>query len=267
MKVDRIQSIQNDFEHLTDWMIGEVRTPFALRISCHQCGATEVIKMPHNLSYSCPQPAAERAFRNRGWVIGRRRKLDMCPACAQEDRDKRNARRTAANVAATTVTIADVWPETHNTNVIELKPVAIEEKPVVNTVVTTKKPVSEAISVTPPREMSRADKRIIFSKLDEVYSDEKSGYSNGWSDQRVATDLGVPLAWVTEIRDDSFGPEGHSPEAKALFEEVRKMLQEARSERENLAETVRVLNNGANKLSVEIDRLERKLALVEKGKI
>lgn len=57
----------------------------------------------------------------------------------------------------------------------------------------------------PPRQMTREDKRLIIAKLDEVYDGEDRGYGSGWTDERVAKDMGIPRAWVSEIRVDLFG--------------------------------------------------------------
>lgn len=264
MKAERLLSKHNDYEHLTDWMMDGVRAPFALRIWCSECGAREVAKIPNGLAYTCPQAMADKLFRNRGWVLGRRRKQDICPDCARRDREERNARRAAAN-AKTDPTIADIWPTTPPTNVIELKPVITEDTQPMPT--PAKTPTPALTVVVEPREMSRTDKRIIFSKLEQVYGDEHTGYSNGWSDQKVASDLGVAVDWVRTLRDENFGPEGHSPEAKVVFEETRKLLDEVRAEREKLVVKANELTAAASKLALEADRLERKLLQIEKGKM
>lgn len=263
MKAERVLSKHNDYEHLTDWMQDNVRVPFALRIWCSECGTSEVSKLPHGLAYTCQQAMADKLFRNRGWILGRKRKQDICPACARRDREERNNRRAAMN-AKTDPTIADIWPTRPTTNVIELKPVAIEDTPLMPT--PAKTPAALTI-VVEPREMSRADKRIIFNKLEEVYGDEHTGYSSGWSDQKVASDLGVAVDWVRTLRDENFGPEGHSPEAKAVFEETRKLLADMRAEREKLVVKANELTAAASKLALEADRLERKLTQIEKGKL
>ena len=64
--------------------------------------------------------------------------------------------------------------------------------------------VSEPVA---PKEPSRMDKRIIHTKLEEVYVDEFIGYRTEWNDDKVASNLGVPKEWVVMVRDDSFGPE------------------------------------------------------------
>lgn len=56
--------------------------------------------------------------------------------------------------------------------------------------VTPIKSVQEAAT----RMLGRDDRRIIFEKLNEVYVNDKVGYSAGWTDERVSTDLGVPGA-------------------------------------------------------------------------
>jgi len=81
----------------------------------------------------------------------------------------------------------------------------------------------------PPREPSRDDLRIIFEKLSETYVDDKTGYSPGWSDNRVAHDLGVPRAWVSRVRDEMFGPIGTNPEMQHFLQEAEVLLQDARA--------------------------------------
>jgi hypothetical protein len=78
------------------------------------------------------------------------------------------------------------------------------------------------------RVMSREDRRVIFDKLNSVYVDGKVGYGNGWTDDKVATDLGIPRAWVKLIRDENFGDEvGNESirhevaEAKLLLKTIR----------------------------------------------
>jgi len=72
-----------------------------------------------------------------------------------------------------------------------------------------------------PPEPSREDRRIIIAELESVYVDEKTGYSALWSDQKVAEKLGVPRKWVSDVREDLFGPEGSSEGAKELLAEAK----------------------------------------------
>lgn len=52
----------------------------------------------------------------------------------------------------------------------------------------------------------KQDKRVIISKLEEVYEDEERGYRRGWNDAKVAKDLGVEQEWVELVRAAIFGP-------------------------------------------------------------
>jgi hypothetical protein len=54
--------------------------------------------------------------------------------------------------------------------------------------------------------MSKADRRIIFNKIEDVYGDETIGYKGDWSDVKVSEDLGVKVEWVSLIREENFGP-------------------------------------------------------------
>ena len=48
-----------------------------------------------------------------------------------------------------------------------------------------------------------------MEKLDDVYGD--NAYGGAWTDTTVARDLNVPRAWVSEVREAFFGPEGSNP--------------------------------------------------------
>lgn len=102
----------------------------------------------------------------------------------------------------------------------------VKESPVANNTVV-------AVAVEPPA-MQREDRRIILAKLQDVYLDEEQGYSSGWSDQRVAGDLGVPLAWVEALRDENFGPLPASGSDSKAVEEAYAHLEDARKLQEEI---------------------------------
>jgi hypothetical protein len=101
---------------------------------------------------------------------------------------------------------------------------------------------------------SRDEKRIIFQKIDENYVGEKVGYAPGWSDEKVATDLGVPRAWVAVIRDENFGPE--------VDEERVKLLSEAAAVRDEiraLSESLAAMQIAFSDINAKAMRIEREL--------
>lgn len=78
-------------------------------------------------------------------------------------------------------------------------------------------------------QMTREDRRIIFEKLNAIYDRDK--YSPPWTDKKVSEDLNCPRAWVKQVRDEMFGPEGSNAEidqsiaqAKVLIEHGTKLL-------------------------------------------
>lgn len=123
----------------------------------------------------------------------------------------------------------------------------------------------------PPPEMTREKRRIILMKLEEAYIDEKRGYENGWSDNRVAQDLGVPRSWVTKLRDENFGPSGASEEMTDFLREAEMFLKgatEARDTARELQKEVAAMvahaGNVSNKLEGDLHRLSEIEALAAK---
>lgn len=135
-------------------------------------------------------------FRNKGWVVGSRDGRDVCQNC---QRRKRKSRASSLVKQATNM-------------------------------------IGMTIKADPPRQMSRDDRRVIFAKLNDVYIDESKGYDGGWSDQRVAKDLGVPLAWVKEIRQENFGLESSNEDARAVVKEAKDLLAEINDRRKKFDE-------------------------------
>lgn len=93
----------------------------------------------------------------------------------------------------------------------------------------------------PPREITREDRRIINDKLDEVYGED--AYKAPWTDAAVAKDLGVPVAWVSDVREQFFGAAGSNPlldEYLAKVAELDARLKEYEALRVSAAEAATV---------------------------
>lgn len=124
--------------------------------------------------------------------------------------------------------------------------------------------VDDKPKAEPPRMMSRDDRRIIFAKLSDVYVDEKVGYAQGWSDHRVATDLGVPRKWVEDIRKENFGDvainedmEQFRREAEALLAEAREKLDAIRHLQNTMQGMVDALENSRKSEADLRDKLNK----------
>ena len=166
----------------------------------------------------------------QGWVIGRKRREHRCPRC--------NALR----------------PTTHEEIAkgrIEPMPKEPPIKIVADNTVPRSAPVVEpAPTMT---QMSRDDGRIIFAKLNDVYVNERVGYSKGWSDDRVSLDLNVPREWVKEVRERFMGGEHLSAEVLAELTEAREA-----------ARAINALVPEFKRLLAFADRIEKTITEIEK---
>lgn len=256
MKLERIQSKHNDFEHLTDWRNpGGVVWLFALRITCSTCPNFDVVALPKGLSYTCPQPVADGIFGHKGWRLGRNRKNDICPACqAQTKRDRSNRRNTAVLEA----TLADVMPPSLIALAQQSTPTAAPKEEKIMSA-----PI--ALRADAPRTMSRDDKRLIFARLHEVYLDEVRGYMDDWTDKRIAEELGVPQAWIAAVRDEHFGPEKSNEASRKYVEEAKALLKTAVEQRAALNTLAANAAAARDGLGAKIDVLTKKLETLEKA--
>ena len=112
------------------------------------------------------------------------------------------------------------------------------------------------------RMLGREDRRIIFEKLNEVYVSDKVGYGDGWTDEKVASDLGVPRAWVKLIRDENFGDEMANDEIKNKVAEATQALAEIKvltSNAEAIWGDVKRLTNVAEHIDKSLDAIRKVL--------
>lgn len=147
---------------------------------CRECGAEEKITLKMGASLLPPDAVAKK-LSTRGWSIGPNTTWHLCPECASS-----KTHRAALSIV----------PQ-------KQEQVSMTSEP--------------AMKAELPRTMERDDRRIIYAKLNDVYVDEKRGYDSGWSDHKVATDLGVPRGWVEQVREEMFGPTGSNPDIEEFM--------------------------------------------------
>lgn len=130
-----------------------------------------------------------------------------------------------------------------------------------------------AVETNEPATMSRADRRIIFAKLEEVYLDEERGYHAPWTDQSVAKDLGshIPVGWVVQIREENFGSVKDNGEIRAMVKrvedaaaEAKTYLSEVKQVRADAAALVEKVNALAKRSTEVAKTVEAMLALAER---
>jgi hypothetical protein len=201
------------------------------RLACGSCGCGETLGR-QNFGASIAVDQVPKKFEAKGWEVGKRPEDDRCPACVNREQEARR-RKTATILKLETPNMSVPAP-------------------------------ASARAATPstdaPREMTRDHRRLIFLKLEEVYVDEKVGYSAGWGDAKVATDLGVPRAWVSTIRDENFGP-GTSEEVERALSETRALAKDYEAFKEAAAKLIAQSGD----LSKRLDTLQKLAARIEQA--
>ncbi|WP_024707304.1 hypothetical protein, partial [Martelella sp. AD-3] len=189
-----------------------------------------------------------------GWLVGATPAEDRCPACSRRSSSDRKQTTKGAGTMA-----AGPRKTTAKAKVAGAKATAITASPT----------VSEApgIQADLPPQMGRDDRRIIMEKLDDVYGD--NAYGGSWTDTTVARDLNVPRAWVSEVREAFFGPEGSNPlldrygEEKEAFERLHAGFMAARKshceEHERLLKMAMDISKKADEINRLGKRVEREL--------
>jgi hypothetical protein len=171
-------------------LVVDGRTRAGYRVACHKCGHKD--ELVNTKPTGLPPEIIKQKFEQRGWEIANSGDRDVCPTCIAA------AKKPSTAIAAKMAEAMEA-----KSNVVKID---------------VAKPAAEA-----PATMTREDRRIIFGKLNEVYLDEVRGYDNGWTDKRLADDLGVPQAWVRDLREENFGPEGLSEAARLSLEAAKKL--------------------------------------------
>lgn len=173
-------------------------------VVCRDCGATQEIA--GNGPSLLPPEIVAKKLRQIGWDIGRNINRHRCPTCAAGKPKEKKIMETKRPVVTSMGA--------------KLVAAGVGMSAAVRRVETSAPPDGV-------RTMSRDDWRIVFSKINDHYLDEHTGYSEGWSDKRIAEDLNVPRAWVESIRDEKFGPARDNEEIRQFLDKLETMRSEA----------------------------------------
>lgn len=161
--------------------------------------------------------AAAKWFRDKGWSVGSHQRDDLCVEHGKGGNVGKS--KTIGKVMAPANGGANIQTKHENINLGTETQMDFEDIQIASGKIgSSNEPVLAEAPVN--MTMSRADKRIIYNKLDEVYADELTGYRGNWNDERVALDLGVPRDWVSTIREDTFGPEINKEKLKEELDAV-----------------------------------------------
>lgn len=146
-----------------------------------------------NGSAELPPDIVRKKFQQKGWEVGKNRTHDVCPICVENRASARRSKKEAP-----------------------LKPVIVTAPP-------PHRDFAAEEAAEAPKKMDTEDRRIIFAAVDERWAGKDAGYSAPWTDQAIASHLGVPLAWVIEVRSQFFGEVRDNQEIRDLLERVDKV--------------------------------------------
>lgn len=216
---------------------------------CARCGAKGEVPCntfrSHGADDHIVAALVARRFREQGWSIGGGRR-NHCPGCKREiervQAAERMRRKRALDAARKDATVGENDMAQQQNTVVPLK--------------------------TEPREATPEERRIISAKLDDVYDVKAGRYIAPWTDQAVATDLGVPRAWVSHVRALLYGEEASNPEIEAVLAEARDVLDRVKESSGKVAAAasqLAALKEDHAKLVTRAEMIERKIASIEKA--
>lgn len=166
-------------------------------IRCSECpNSKDVLDRGYR---QLPFDEVQRRFQRAKWFVGHNEKHDLCPDCIKRHSDERRAKRKPQTPV---LTIVSTTP-----------PTTTKEKPMTTTM--------------PDRAMTRDDKRVINLKLHEVYIGETHGYAPPHTDHSLAKELGVPVGWVRDIREELFGPAHSNSDIDATLSKIEAAKKDA----------------------------------------
>ncbi|WP_420415908.1 hypothetical protein [Marinovum algicola] len=119
-----------------------------------------------------------------------------------------------------------------------------------------------------PNGPTRKQKREIIDMLEAVYDVDAERYKAGDTDDTVADVLGVRPGWVTELREDLFGPDGANEEIENLrcrIGVLREILDAYANEFSGMFQTVRRLEDDYKKALKEASDLQCDLEKIKKA--
>lgn len=212
------------------WLDGDKRVVHGYRVRCCECGDVSEVR-GQEMGERIAREAMPQKFRERGWQLGKREDADRCRLCAA-----RNAKRSEQLVEG--VKARPVEPAT---------PVVLARTVVEETMNVSAKSDVKAEVRTPTREQ----RRRVMEALDDVYPHAEKGYAGNMTDELLARRLDVPRAWVSEVREQLYGPEvvvdvkGFATRVAMLEQQVKEFetraLEQADQLNRQLAQAVREL--------------------------
>ena len=118
-----------------------------------------------------PPKILERKFQQAGWVIGATQRKNRCPTCSRAKRTKKEEKVAGKSMGEALASLQKAGSVVRDSG--------------------------------EPRQLTKAEERRVFTKLNEVFDETKGQYVNGYDDKSVARMLDLPWALVAKLREES----------------------------------------------------------------
>lgn len=132
---------------------------------------------------------------------------------------------------------------------------------------TAKKQESKAMAeaVTELRHPTREQKRQIMSMLEASYDTKAGRYTGGETDKTVAEAIGggVMHGWVSDIREEFFGPDGGNDDMAEVLAEFKSSQEALTTLHEKADEAAKVIKAIETEMKQHKERINRAIARVE----
>lgn len=106
-----------------------------------------------------------------------------------------------------------------------------------------------------PREMGRADRRLIIDEVATHYPTPEKGYQGGLTDELIAAKLNVPRVWVSDIREQFYGPE-IVIDWKSIDRRLDTLTSQSKALSTETLERLSALERGITELTSDITKLK-----------
>jgi hypothetical protein len=113
------------------------------------------------------------------------------------------------------------------------------------------------ITAASPRTLTADEKAKVRLLLDGQFDDQKGMYLEGYSDQRIGSETGVPWACVRDLREVAYGPIKANPEIEALRADLAVA---AENSRKAASEAGKAMSE-CTSLLLRLEALSKKLGL------
>jgi len=200
--------------------VGEQRRRIrAIECSSENCQRRDEIF--DNGSTELPNEIVLKKFQQKNWEVGRDRNNDVCPDCLASRRHRKQREEKMHDRNSVVAGAMD-----------RLQTLA-QQKPSYETaqaaIVAARHPekvTKAAVPEVETRKMEVDERRVVFTKLNDVWAGGDMGYAAPWTDAAVAKDLGVPLAWVVEVRSLMFGEIRDNQDIRDILDKITQTRQD-----------------------------------------